>query len=198
MSSQAALMAAIRAAASASGGQVRVVFARQPAVGRLDDLVLGFRVDLEDLVGVDRRQASSGLMPMLRERRGQRLRLVGAEAAEQVAHDIAERGGHRQRQDRPEQPGQRAADDDREHDHGRMQLDRVALDLGHEEVVLDLLDQGVQDERGDHHARAGGGGQEHRRDGRDDRADDRDQLEDAGDDRQQEGVPAEDRVDQLG
>src|SRR4051794_36972222 len=68
----------------------------------------------------------------------QRLGLLRREAAEQVTDDVAEGGGHRQGEDRPEHPGQRPADDDREDDRGGMQLDRVALDLGHQEVVLDL------------------------------------------------------------
>src|SRR5207344_2007736 len=77
----------------------------------------------------------------------QRLGLVRAEPPEEVANDIAERGGHRQRQDGAEQPRQRSADDDREHDRGRVQFDRLALDPRHQEVVLDLLDQRVQEER---------------------------------------------------
>ena len=74
-----------------------------------------------------------------------------------------------------------------------MELDRVALDLRHEEVVLDLLDQEVQEQRGQDRGRAVRGGQEHRRHGRDDRPDDRDELEQAGDDRQQDGIAPEDR-----
>ena len=50
--SQAALMAAIRAAASGARGQVRVVFAGKPSVGGLDHLVLRLGVDLEDLVRI--------------------------------------------------------------------------------------------------------------------------------------------------
>src|SRR6478609_4685945 len=65
-----------------------------------------------------------------RERRGQGLRLVRREAPEEVTHDVAEGCRDRQREDRTEEPGQRAADDDREHDDGRVQLDGVALDLG--------------------------------------------------------------------
>ncbi len=76
-------------------------------------------------------------------------RIVRAEPPEQVADDVAAGRRDGQGQDRPEQPGERAADDDREHDARRVELDRVALDLGHEEVVLDLLDEDVQDERGD-------------------------------------------------
>ena len=34
--------------------QVRVILARQPPVGRPDDLVLGRRIDLEDSVGIER------------------------------------------------------------------------------------------------------------------------------------------------
>ena len=37
-----------------------------------------------------------------------------------------------------------------------MELDRVALDLRDEEVVLDLLDKEVEDERGDDRGRADG------------------------------------------
>ena len=73
----------------------------------------------------------------------------------------------------------------------------VALDLRHEEVVLDLLDQEVQKECGEDGGRPDGRRQEHGRHGGDDRPDDRDQLEDAGDDRQQDGVAAEDRIDEL-
>ena len=75
---------------------------------------------------------------------------------------------------------------------GRMELDGVALDLGHEEVVLDLLDQRVEDSAaiaGSMPAVAASStagiaemigpmiGNE---------------LEDAGDDRQQDGVAPED------
>ena len=45
-------------------GEVRVVLARQPPVCGLDDLVLGLRVDLEDLVRVDRVRHRRGPMPM--------------------------------------------------------------------------------------------------------------------------------------
>ena len=74
---------------------------------------------------------------------------VGAQPPEQVADDVAARGRDRQGQDRSEQARQRTADDDREDDGGRVELGRVALDLRDQEVVLDLLDQRVQDERGD-------------------------------------------------
>ena len=71
----------------------------------------------------------------------ERLGLVRAQSAEEVAHDVAEGGRHGQGQDRPEQAGQRPADDDREDDDRRVELDGVALDLRDEEVVLDLLDE---------------------------------------------------------
>ena len=62
------------------------------------------------------------------------------DAVEQVAEDVPGRRRDRQGEDRPEQPGDRAADDEREHHDARVQLDRVALDLRDEHVVLDLLD----------------------------------------------------------
>ena len=136
-----------------------------------------------------RRRAGRGgcSRPQVLERAREGLVGIRAEAPEQVAHDVARGGRDGQGQDRPEQPGQGAADDDREDDRGRMELDRVALDLGHEQVVLELLDEGVQDEGGDDRLEAGGGGQEDRGHGRDDRADDGHELEDAGRDRQQDG-----------
>ncbi len=78
-----------------------------------------------------------------------------------------------------------------------MELDRIALDLGNEEVVLDLLNERVQDERGDDHTGADGRREEHGRHGRDDRADDRDQLQHASDHREKDGVPSEDGVHQV-
>src|SRR3954452_4708129 len=75
------------------------------------------------------------------ERDRERVGLVRGQPTEQVADDVAEGRGDRQGEDRAQQPRQRAADDDREHDGSRMELDRVALDLRHEEVVLDLLHQ---------------------------------------------------------
>src|SRR6476659_4472371 len=80
------------------------------------------------------------------QRSGQCLRLLRREPTEQVADHVAEGGGDRQGQDRTEQPREGTADDDREDDRRRVELDRVALDLGHEEVVLDLLDQEVQEQ----------------------------------------------------
>src|SRR6476646_8840397 len=76
-----------------------------------------------------------------RERCSQGLRLVRRQAPEEVAHDVAERRRDRQGEDRSEESGQRSADDDREHHDRRVQLDGVALDLGHEEAVLDLLNE---------------------------------------------------------
>src|SRR6478672_9543538 len=81
------------------------------------------------------------------ERRRQGLRLVRRQASEEVAHDVAEGRRDRQREDRAQQPSQRATDDDREDDDRRMELDRVALDLGHEQAVLDLLDEEIQEKR---------------------------------------------------
>ena len=192
-------MAAIRSRLARRLGEIRVVFAGESAIRGLDDLVLGFGVDLQDLVRIGRAQPiDPGRCPMLVQARcRQRLGLVRAQPAEQVADDVAERGRHGQREDRPEQARQRAADDDREHHRGRMQLHRVALDLRDQKVVLDLLDERVQGERGDDRGGARRRREQHRRDRGDDRPDDRDQLQNARDDRQQEGVPPEDRIHQL-
>ena len=76
-----------------------------------------------------------------------------------------------------------------------MELDRVALDLGHEQVVLELLDPEIEQEGGDEALRSRGQADEDRRDRGDDRADERDELQEAGDEREQDGVAAEDRVD---
>ena len=51
--------------------------------------------------------------------------------------------GDRQGQDRPEQARDRAADDERNHDGARVELDGVALDLRHEQIVLELLDHRI-------------------------------------------------------
>ena len=146
MSSQAALMAAIRAAASSARRDVRVVFPGEPPVRGHDDLVLGLGIDLEGLVRVDGGlidRAPVGAVAVRRrgpgcpdgaparavDRRRERLGRVRAQPPEQVAHDVAEGRRDRQGQDRAEEPGQRPADDDREDDRRRVQLDRVALDL---------------------------------------------------------------------
>src|SRR5262245_53913863 len=86
--------------------------------------------------------------PDRRQRGGQRLGLLGRQPAEQVANDVAEGGRDRKRKDRAEEAGQRPADDDGEDDRSRMEADGVALDLGDQEVVLDLLDQEVQADGG--------------------------------------------------
>ena len=69
---------------------------------------------------------------------------------------VAEGGGHRQCKDGPEQAGQRPADDDREDDRSGMELDGGALDLRHQEVVLELLDERVHRQRRDDGADPGG------------------------------------------
>src|SRR4051794_27014432 len=84
----------------------------------------------------------------IRQRDRERLGLVRRQSAEQVTDHVAERGGDRKSEDRPEQPRKGAADDDREDDRCRVELHRIALDLRDEEVVLDLLDEEVQQQRG--------------------------------------------------
>ena len=135
ISSQAALIAAIRLGRVVAVAQVRVVLAGEPAIGGLDDLVLGLRVDLEDLVRVDVRhrcqaiRAGPSPIGLASDAAQWPPARPGDEPPEQVADDVAEGRRHRQGKDRPEQPRQRAADDDREHHGGRVQLDGVALDL---------------------------------------------------------------------
>ena len=80
MSSHAALIAAIRFAASEVVARSGMVFAGEPSIGGLDHLVLGLGVDLQDLVGVDVRhrpchrsgpsRSSAGMPPGLPARRG--------------------------------------------------------------------------------------------------------------------------------
>ena len=65
------------------------------------------------VVGAPERHGCA-LEPEARDRGGERVGGLRAEPAEQVAHDVAAGGGDRQRQDRPEEAGQRPADDDRE------------------------------------------------------------------------------------
>ena len=120
---------------------------------------------------------------------------IRLETAIEVAVDVPAGRRDGQRQDRAEQAADRAADDQREHHGARVQLDRLALDLGHEHVVLDLLDEHVQGEGRDDRLGAGGRREQHGRDCRDDRPDDRQQLEEAGDERQEQREPAEDRID---
>ncbi len=67
-----------------------------------------------------------------------------------------------------------------------MDLDRVALDLGHEDRVLDLLDREVEDEHRERGLGRDRNRHEERRDRRQDRADDRQQLEEAGQDGEEE------------
>src|SRR6478736_6382006 len=138
-----------------------------------------------------------GPHPDVRQRDRERLGLVRGEAAEEVPHDVTERGRDGQSQDRAQQPRQRPADDDREDDRRRVKLDGIALDLRHEDGVLDLLDEEVQEQGGDDRHRTDGRREQHRRYRRQDRTDDRDELEHAGDDRQEHGVPSEDRVDEV-
>ena len=68
----------------------------------------------------------------------------------------------------------------------RVELDRVALDLRHEDVVLDLLDEEVQEQGREDRDRTDGRREQHGRHRRQDGADDRDELEHAGDDRQED------------
>ena len=109
--------------------------------------------------------------------------------------DVARRGRHRQGEDRAEEPRDRATDHEGEHHGARMKVGRVALDLGHEDVVLDLLDGEVKEEGGPGGLDPGGRRDEDGRDGGDDRADDRQQLEESGDHREKDREAAEHRVD---
>jgi hypothetical protein len=65
-----------------------------------------------------------------------------------------------------------------------MELDRVAHHLRDEDVVLELLDAGVQDRGGQRSRQADGEADEDGGDGRHDRPDDREPFEHAGDERQ--------------
>ena len=78
-----------------------------------------------------------------------------------------------------------------------MKVRRIPLDLRHEEVVLELLDPEIQDERRRGRLDAGGGREQDGRDRREDRPDDRQELEDAGQDGEQHGEPREDRIDRF-
>jgi hypothetical protein len=80
-------------------------------------------------------------------------------------------------------------------DDRRVELDRVALDLRHEHVVLDLLDQRVQEDGRDRGVDAGRQGEDHGRIAAMIGPDDRQQLEDAGDHREQDRETPEDGVD---
>ncbi len=76
-----------------------------------------------------------------------------------------------------------------------MELNRVTLDLGHQDVVLELLNQGVQDERGDYRVETGSRGEEDRGNRGDDRPDDREQFQEAGGDGQEDCEPPEHGID---
>jgi hypothetical protein len=124
-------------------------------------------------------------------------RLRGAHAAgaaEGVDVEVAQGCGDRQGEDRAQESRDCPAQDEREDDHGGVELRGVALDLRNEEGVLDLLDREVEGERGDDPRQPGRRAEEDGRDRRDDGADDRQQLEYPGDHREQDRVAGEDRV----
>ena len=120
--------------------------------------------------------------------------LVGGaalEPAEPVSVEVAPERDHRRGEDRAPQPEQRGAHDEGQDDHRRVEVDRVAHDLGHEQVVLELLDDRVQGDRGQRGGRRDRGADQDGRDGGDDRTDDRDELEDAGHQGEQDGEVGE-------
>src|SRR3954454_9668951 len=135
--------------------------------------------------------------PDVRERDRERAGLVRRQTAEEIPDDIAEGGSDGQRQDRPEEPGERPTDDDREDDGRRVQLHRVALDLRDQEVVLHLLDEEVQQQCRDDRHRSHGRREQDSRHGGHDRPDDRHELEQTRDDGQQDRVSTEDGIDQV-
>src|SRR6476620_6957127 len=59
-----------------------------------------------------------------------------AQALVEVEVDIPRDGGHRHRHDDSHQPGDLAAHNQHQDDDRRVELDAVALDLGHQQVVF--------------------------------------------------------------
>ena len=87
-----------------------------------------------------------------------------------------DRGDHGHRQERPEEPADRRADQQAEQDQERRDPDRIAHDHRDEDVALDELEDDV--DAGDHEGqlRGDGGRDQDRRDGAQQRPDDRDGL----------------------
>ena len=150
-----------------------------------------------------RRDALPGLEPggprVVGAARITRCGVLGALAAgppEGIDVEVPQGRGDRQGEDGAEEARHRPAEDQREDDHGRMELRGVALDLRHEDDVLDLLDRQVEQEGGNHRRHPGRRAEEDGGDRRDDGTDDRQELEDPGDHGEQDRVAGEDRVDQ--
>ena len=74
--------------------------------------------------------------PEIVDRGGKGPRRVGTQPSEQISDDVAEGGRDRGREDRPEQTGERPADDDREDHGGRVFVSRK--DTPGTEMVVEL------------------------------------------------------------
>src|SRR5919109_5519722 len=110
----------------------------------------------------------------------------GVDALVHVEEEDPGDGRHRHRQEESQDPAQVAPGYEGEDDQHRAQVDRVAVDLGRDEVVDDVRDHGVDDYHQDHLAHGLGdeGGHRDRRQGTQEGPYEGDEGGHAGDDAQ--------------